>query len=90
MKGESAMDPNKLSLGYKAFYRGRTYDMPRAFDWLTNDPAIAAKLRAAERTYLAKRETARDLPARKMIQALREAKAQRDAAFRAILGELTP
>ena len=42
--------------------------------WVTNIPAVAKKLRAADRAYAAAREKAKDLPLAEKVYAYRVAK----------------
>ena len=55
--------------------------MAEGLAWLTNDPQVAAQLRAADDAFAAARQAASKLPLAEKITALREAKKARVAAY---------
>jgi len=53
-------------------------------DWITNDPRAAQKLRKADRAYAAALVAAKRLPLASKVDAIKEARAARDAAYAAV------
>lgn len=60
---------------------------PRA-PWVTNNPEVAARLRAIDAAYLKARQEARELRLSDKVEAYRTAKATRDAAYDAVIASL--
>lgn len=61
--------------------------MTKQRNWLTNDPIVAAKLKAADRQYNSDIEAARELCLADKIQAHKAAKQRQDDAYEAACHE---
>lgn len=56
--------------------------------WITNDPVAAGRLRAADQAYETAAAKASRLPLAGKVAALRDARAVRDAEYRAVMDEV--
>lgn len=56
-----------------------------ALEWLTNDPEIAAALRAADEAYAKARDKAKGLPLAEKVAAYRAADAARELTYSAVI-----